>query len=371
MIYFDNSATSFYKPEIVKNTVIEAMDKYTANAGRSGHKPAQNVAEKIYLTREMLKNFFHAEDFEVVFTKNCTEALNLAILGSLKLGDHVIITMFEHNSVLRTLEKAKSFGVEVDIIDCSLRDFHKTVISRIKQNTKMLISTAVSNVTGDASDIKQLGEICHKNNIIFLVDGAQSSGHKEIDLKDSQVDMYAFSGHKGLLSLTGVGGLMLKKGTQLNPIIYGGTGTESENLNQPRDFPEGFESGTLPIVPILSLGAGLQYLQKNKIQIFQKEENLGWYLFSQLIKLPNIICYFDDGNRTVFSINVKKYDSGYVANFLNENYNICVRAGLHCAPMAHKFLGTLQLGGTVRISIDFFNSFEEIDVLISALKELC
>lgn len=370
MIYFDNSATSFYKPDIVKQKVIVAMEKYTANAGRSGHKPAQEVAEIVFNTREMVKNFFNAKNYEVIFTKNCTEALNLAILGTLKPGDHVITSMFEHNSVLRPLEYLKSKGVEVTYLDCELKDFASQFESAIKQNTKMLITTAMSNVTGDSVDISQIGLLCEKHNIIYLVDGAQASGHVDIDLTESCVDMYAFAGHKGLLAMTGVGGLVVKKGTILSPLIFGGTGTESERLIQPLDFPEGYESGTLPIIPIISLNAGISYLMANKILIYNKETKLSNYLSNKLMNLPFIDCYFDEGFRTVFSFNIKNMDSSYVANCLSENYDICVRSGLHCAPKAHKFLGTLNKGGAVRVSIDFFNTKEEIDRLINALQEI-
>ncbi|MBR1988168.1 MAG: aminotransferase class V-fold PLP-dependent enzyme [Clostridia bacterium] len=229
MIYFDNSATSFYKPEIVKQRVMVALEKFTANAGRSGHKPSQDVAEIVYDTREMVKNFFGAKNYEVIFTKNCSEALNLAILGTLKSGDHVITTMFEHNSVLRPLEYLKSKGVEVSYLDCELKDLDTKIVSHIKSNTKMLITTAMSNVTGDITNIERLGLICEKYNIIYLVDGAQASGHIDINLTDSYVDMFTFSGHKGLLSLTGVGALVVKKGTILSNILLVEQGQKVRN----------------------------------------------------------------------------------------------------------------------------------------------
>lgn len=370
MIYFDNSATSFYKPEIVKQRVMVALEKFTANAGRSGHKPSQDVAEIVYDTREMVKNFFGAKNYEVIFTKNCSEALNLAILGTLKSGDHVITTMFEHNSVLRPLEYLKSKGVEVSYLDCELKDLDTKIVSHIKSNTKMLITTAMSNVTGDITNIERLGLICEKYNIIYLVDGAQASGHIDINLTDSYVDMFTFSGHKGLLSLTGVGALVVKKGTILSNILFGGTGTESEKLIQPQEFPEGYEVGTLPIIPIVSLNAGMSYIMSNKTLIYDKENKLGNYFYKNLIDLPFVDCYFSDGDRNVFSFNIKNMDCSYVANKLDEDYSICVRSGLHCAPLTHKFLGTFSKGGTVRVSIDFFNSKAEIDRFVQALIEI-
>ncbi len=370
MIYFDNSATSFNKPDEVKQKVIVAMEKYTANAGRSGHKPAQEVAEIVFDTREIVKNFFSAKNYEVIFTKNCTEALNLAIMGTLKPGDHVITTMFEHNSVLRTLEYLKNYGVKVTYLDCELKDLHIEFARHVRPSTKMLITTAISNVTGDKTDLSTMGRLCEKNNIIYLVDGAQSSGHIDIDLNESCIDMYAFAGHKGLFSLTGVGGLILKRGTILSPIMFGGTGTESEKLVQPQDIPEGFEAGTLPIIPIISLYEGIKYLMAHKTEIYKKELALGTYFAKKMKELPFVDCYFEDGDRTVFSFNIKNMDSSYVANILDENYGICVRSGLHCSPLAHKFLGTFLRGGTVRASLDFFNNYTEIDDFIDALIDI-
>ena len=370
MIYFDNAATSFNKPEDVKRKVIFAMEKYTANAGRSGHKPSQEVSEMIFDTREIVKNFFGAKEYNVIFTKNCTEALNLAIMGTLKSGDHVITTMFEHNSVLRTLENLKKFGVKVTYLDCELKDLPNQFEKHIKPITKMLITTAISNVTGDKTDLLSMGRLCEKHNIIYLVDGAQSSGHIDIDLTEYGIDMYAFAGHKGLYALTGVGGLIIKSGAILNPIIFGGTGTESEKLDQPQEIPEGYEAGTLPIIPIISLHEGLKYLMSHKIDIYEKEFELGRYFSSKMKELPFVDCYFDDGNRSVFSFNIKNMDSSYVANVLDENYNICVRSGLHCSPLAHKFLGTFSKGGAVRVSLDFFNTYAEIDEFINALIEI-
>ena len=230
MIYFDNSATSFYKPEHVKNSIIRALNKYTANPGRSGHKLSIATAEIIYETREIIKEFFHAGDYDVVFTKNCTEALNLAICGTLKPGEHVITTIYEHNSILRPLKFLEDKGVEVSIIDCEMSELAEKIESEIKANTKLIITTALSNVTGEVCDITKIGNICKERNILYLVDGAQASGHIEIDLKKSNIDMYSFSGHKGLLSVTGVGGLIIKRGVKLEPVIFGGTGTESENF---------------------------------------------------------------------------------------------------------------------------------------------
>ncbi len=367
MIYLDNSATSFVKPKIVKDAVIRALNTLTANPGRSGHYLSQNIAQQVFETREKLKKFFNAPNHEVVFTKNCTEALNLALRGFLKSGDHVITTCYEHNSVLRTLKSMENMGVEVTIMDCSLKDFAHVFEQKIKQNTTLVVTTHVSNVTGEITDVKTVGKLCKKHGINYLVDGAQSCGHLEVDLQNSNITFLTFSGHKGLLSITGVGGLIVKKGTKLNPLIFGGTGTDSKNLVQPTDFPEGYESGTLPTIPIVSLSAGLDFLTKNFNKIKQKESSLSLYTYSELKKLPFVELYSTENSTNVFAFNIIGQDDAVVSNELNEKFNICVRAGKHCSPLIHQKLGT---SGAVRVSVDFNNTKKEIDALIFALKHI-
>ena len=369
MVYFDNAATSFVKPQYVKNVVMSAMENYTANPGRSGHKYSFMVAEKIFNVRENIKKFFNCYDFSVIFTKNCTEALNLAIFSTLKKGDHVITTCYEHNSVLRPLEKLKESGVEVTVLNCNLADVHREVEQKLKLNTKLIITTFVSNVTGEVCNVKAVGEICKRYNILYLVDGAQASGHMEIDLTDINVDMLAFAGHKGLLALTGVGGLIVKDIQKISPILFGGTGTKSENLIQPNDSEEDFEAGTLSSISILSLGAGVEFLIKNFEKIIKKEQNLSKYLYNSLKKLNFIELYSKEDSQNVFSFNIKNVDSVMVSNILNERFSIAVRSGLHCAPLIHKKLNTIK-SGAVRVSLDFNNTKLEIDYLIKALTEI-
>lgn len=369
MIYFDNAATSLLKPYSVKRAVIDALDNYTANPGRSGHFRSMMVAEKIFDTREMLKHFFNANDYEVIFTKNCTEALNLAILGTLKAKDHIIVSCYEHNSVLRTLEHLKKDGIEVTMIYSDLNDFSNHLEESIKVNTKMVICTMVSNVTGESSDVESIGNFCQKHKLIYLADGAQASGHIKIDLTNSNIDLFCFAGHKGMMSITGVGGLVVKKGIKLSPIMFGGTGTESENLNQPDAIPEGFEAGTLPSIPIISLKAGVEFLEKNFSKIIEKEEKLTNYLYNSLKNLKFLTIYSKDDSKNVISFNMKNLDSSYLSDLLDEKFQICVRAGLHCAPLIHKKLDTINTG-TVRVSLDYNNRFEEIDRLVYALKSI-
>lgn len=368
MIYFDNAATSFHKPMEVKNKVINSMNNLTANPGRSGHNLSMRVAEEIFEVRESVKKFFGADGYDVIFTKNCTEALNLAILGYLKQGDHVIASCYEHNSVLRPLEYLKGKVVDVTILDCDMRDLPNEIEKAIRENTKLVITTQVSNVTGDVCDVDKVGKICRAKNIRYLVDGAQSAGHMRIDLDDVGIDMFSIAGHKGLLSLTGVGALIVRQGIKLDPILFGGTGTDSINLTQPIDSIEGFESGTVATISILSLGAGIKFLSKNFEKIIKKEEILSKYLYNSLKKLDFLKIYSKPNTSNVVLFNMDNCDSSSLGNYLNDA-GICVRSGLHCAPLVHKHLGTLEVGA-VRVSIDFNNRFEEIDKLVDVLNRL-
>ncbi len=368
MIYLDNAATSFYKPLEVKRAINNALNNFTANPGRSGHDLSNKVAEEIFFTREVVKNFFHAPNHQVVFTKNCTESLNLAIRGVLKAGDHVICTIYEHNSALRTLTFLESVGVEVTILDCDMADVSNKLIEKIKNNTRLVITTHISNVTGDICDVDEVAKICKQHKILYLVDGAQSCGHVEIDLERSGVDLFAFAGHKGCLAITGVGGLLIHNSIKLSPIMFGGTGTESDNLRQPIDIPEGLEAGTIPTIPILSLKAGIEYVDKNFEIIIKNEEILSKYAYFSLIKLKFLEIYSKSTAKNVFSFNLDKIDASVVANELNERFNICVRAGLHCAPLIHKRLNGGK--GAVRVSLDFNNTREEIDYLLMALTKI-
>ena len=369
MIYFDAAATSFYKPEIVKKSVVEAMNTLTANPGRGGHSPSIRAGELVFNARENVKNSFGANEYDVIFTKNCTEALNLAIMGSVGAGDHVITTSYEHNSVLRPLFFLKSRGVETTFLDCEMTDLPREIEQAIKTNTKLIVVTATSNVTGEVSDFSKIGEVAKKHGVRLLVDGAQSSGHIDVDLSNSGVDMYAFAGHKGLMSITGVGGLIVRKGLKLNPILFGGTGTDSINLAQPVESIEGFEAGTLPTIPIASLNAGINFLNKNFSEIKKIEQNLSKKIYFALKNLNFIKLYSKENSSNVFSFNVLDYDSSLIADILNEDYNICVRAGLHCAPLVHKKLKTVNQGA-VRVSIDHNNNEREIAYLLHALNEI-
>ena len=365
MIYLDNAATSYYKPYEVKRVVNMALNLYTANAGRGGYKLANMCAEKIYEVREKVLKLFNANNHTCIFTSGCSSALNLAILGTVQQGGHIVVSFLEHNSILRPLEYLKSTGkIDYTVVESvNENDFEKA----IKPNTYMIITTQVSNVTGQRLNIQSINNICKKYKILHLVDTAQGAGHIFEDL--NCVDMIAFAGHKGLLGIGGVGGLIVSNNVALKPIMFGGTGTFSESLIQPTDKPEGFEVGTMPIIPIISLSAGIDYLVNNKQYILQKEQKLNQYLMEKLEELDFIIPYFSLGSIGVYSFNIKGLDSSFVSDILNERFNICTRSGLHCAPLVHKHLGTQNIGA-VRVSINFDNSFNDINQLVLALKKI-
>ena len=365
MIYLDNAATTYYKPYSVKQAVNEALNLYTANAGRGGHKLAQLSAEKIYEVREKVLKFFDANNHTCIFTSGCTSALNLAILGSVKQGGHIITTYLEHNSVLRPLEYLKSLG-KIDYSIVENIDI-QNVERQIKSNTYMIITTQASNVTGEVIDVKGINQLCKKYNLLHLVDTAQGGGHIFDSLND--IDMIAFAGHKGLYGLGGVGGLIVKNNVELNPIKFGGTGTMSESLIQPTSFPEGFEVGTLPNIPIISLGAGIDYVIKNKNYIINKQKILHTAITEMFDNLDFITKYYDKNSLGVYSFNVGELDSSYVSDYLNEMFGICTRSGLHCAPLVHKHFGT-QDRGMVRVSFSSDNNLEDIKKLERALKTL-
>ena len=365
MIYFDNAATTYYKPLQVKQEVNKAMNLYTANAGRGSHKLAQLSAGKIFDVREKMLKFFNANNHTCIFTSGCTSALNLAILGSAKAGGHVITTYLEHNSVLRPLQHLKDKGV----IDYTVLDdiSEASFEHAIKTNTYMIVNTLASNVTGQRLNVKMINGVCKKHNLIHLVDTAQGAGHIFEDI--SMVDMIAFAGHKGLYGLGGVGGLIVNNNIKLKPIIFGGTGTMSESLIQPDVAPEGFESGTLANIPIISLGAGVDYVNENKKYITTKEDQINRYMRNMLDGLDFITPYYDKDSVGVYSFNVMDYDSGFVSDYLGQKFGICTRSGLHCAPLVHKHFGTLDRG-MVRVSISSDNTIEEINVLKRALLSL-
>ncbi|NLX61404.1 MAG: aminotransferase class V-fold PLP-dependent enzyme [Tissierellia bacterium] len=376
MIYFDNGATTFPKPDIVYDAVMKAMKEYGANPGRSGHKLAIRMGREIYETRELLAKLFNIDNpMNIIFTYNCTESLNLAIKGILSKGDHVITSSMEHNSVLRPLFSLEKEGVELTIVNANPEGKIRVedIVINIKDNTKLIVITHVSNLTGTIMPIEEIGKIAREKGIYFLVDAAQSAGVYDIDVKRMNIDMLAFPGHKGLLGPQGTGGLYIREGLLLKEIKQGGTGSFSHVLDQPDIFPDRYESGTLNGPGIIGLGAGVKYIFNRGIENIRKhEEELTKHFLEGLSKIDKVKIYGPLNEKeqgAVVSINIGNEDSSDISFILDEKYDIQVRPGLHCAPLAHKTIGTFEQG-VVRFSFGPFNTHDELDYALKAIREI-
>ena len=374
MIYVDNSATTNIKPKSVIKAVNLALTKYSANPGRAGHNLAIETAVEIASIREKVASFLGApKPSNVVFTSGCTEALNLAILGTAQAGGHVIATCNEHNSVLRPLFHLQQNGViELSIVTPKNKDkiTREDIEKHIKPNTYLVCTNHISNVDGMIADVDAIGEMCAENCILYLVDAAQSCGHVKINMQKSNIDMLAIAPHKGLYAPQGIGVLAFSQRAKIKPIKFGGTGTESISTTQPKTSPECYESGTVATPNIFGLGAGIDFVKENFDLINQKIEDLTTYLCYELGKIPNVICYtHPDNSHGVIGFNIEKMESEKVSQILNDKYSIYTRSGLHCAPLKHKHLETLNQG-IVRISLSYFNTFSEIIQIIKAIKKI-
>ena len=375
MIYLDNASTTNKKPLCVKLAQIKAMTKkYCANPGRSSHNISINAGNIVFETRELLKNFFNVKNVEnVIFTSGCTEALNLAIFGTVQKGGNVVYTSNEHNSVARPLEYLKNKKlITTTLVETNSQGFvnPKDIENAITGDTYLVVVNHTSNVTGATSDIEKIGKICKKKNILFLVDGAQSAGHQKIDMQKMNISMLAVAGHKGLLASQGVGALMFDENIKIQPLKFGGTGTFSEQLLPPTNYPEGLEAGTCPTPAIFTLNAGIKYLNKHFDKINHKIQNLTEYLLNELYSKKGIKIYTQKNcHNGVVSFTVDNMATSEVVDYFNKN-KICVRSGLHCAPLCHKKLGTIKNGGTIRVSISSFNKKYEIKKFLKLLDKL-
>lgn len=372
MIYFDNAATSGHKPQTVINAVNYAMKNLSANPGRSGHKASVMTSDMVYNTRKKLADFFGAEGAEqVVFTQNCTQSINFVIKGILKKGDHVLVSNLEHNAVMRPLYK---MGINYDTVTV-FNDENDTIMdfeNKIKSNTKLVIMTAASNVTGQILPFGEIGKICHKRGIYFCLDGAQGAGVLPINMQKMHIDYLCIAPHKGLYSPMGIGVLICRKPIE-NTIIEGGTGSSSLNFSQPDILPEMLESGTLNVPAIAGLSAGLDFVKQIGIEsIYKKEMRLLKMFYEGLRKNQKIVLYTEDPvmhkYAPVIPFNLQGVPSERAAEIL-DNHSIAVRAGLHCAPLAHKTMSTTDFG-TLRASFSVFNNENEVFRAINTLKNV-
>ncbi len=380
-IYLDNAATSFPKPPETLAAMQAFHSEIGANPGRSGHGRSIDAGRVMYETREALAGLFHMDDpLCVVLTKNATEALNIALLGALAPGDHAITTSMEHNSVMRPLRHLESRGVELSVIDCSPRgelnpdDLQKA----FRKNTKMVVMTHASNVTGTIQPVAEVGRsVREKDGVLFCVDAAQTSGALPIDVEAMQIDLLAVTGHKSLYGPQGTGALYIRKGVEkkISPLMMGGTGSRSEFEVHPDFMPDKYESGTPNALGFAGLCAGLNFIANQSIlAIRNKEMELTARFLEALSDLRSEVTIYgpaDAARQTaVVSFNLKDVTVSDASLFFEEKYGILCRPGLHCAPSAHRTLGTFPQG-TIRFSFGFFNTNAEVDEAVCAVKALC
>ena len=370
MIYLDNAATTFPKPEQVIRSVEFCQRNFAANPGRGGHRLSEAAGHTVFETREKLGLMFNCDSENVIFTSNCTEAINFALKGILKKGDHVIISSLEHNSVLRPLEKMRSKGlISYDIAFINPRDEKKTLQNfeeLINSRTKMIMCCHVSNVFGTVLPIEKIGKIAKKHNLIFGIDAAQSAGTFSVDMKKMNISFLCLPGHKGLFGPMGTGALLLEKGLSIDSLIEGGTGSMSLEINQPEFLPDRLESGTLNLPGIAGLLSGIKFIESvgGTKAIKDKEAELIDILKEDLYSIKNVEI-FDSMHTSlkssVLSFRVRDMHSERTARFLDEQ-DIAIRAGYHCSLLAHECYRTSDTG-TVRVSPGFFNSKKDIKTL--------
>lgn len=378
MIYFDNAATSFPKPPEVSRAVYKCLNEFGGNPGRSGHKMSISAAKIVYNMREIVAQFFGFGDPErVILTKNCTESLNIAIFGVMRNGGNAIISNFEHNSVVRPLEHLRKNSIcNYKIAKASLENpeiFALEFEKLIDSETKMIICTHASNVTGKIAPIREISRICKRHGIIFCLDAAQTAGIVDIDMDKNGIDILCCPGHKSLLGPTGTGLLLVQKNVDLYPFIFGGTGSISVNLNMPDFYPDMLESGTVNVVGAAGLAAGISYINRIGIDgIYDHEMKLAQQFYSRLYDMPNILLYSSNPRKdfavSTLSFNVKGKTCTEVSEILDSK-NIAVRSGLHCAPLAHRFIGTSEMG-TVRASFSNFNTLNQIDYACNVIYSI-
>ena len=375
MIYFDNAATTLRKPPCVVQAVVEAMGSL-GNSGRGVHSGALEASRIIYDTRAALAQLFGAESPErIAFTANSTESLNIAIKGLLNPGDHVITTALEHNSVLRPLFELEDRGAELTILPADpmgnicYEDFEK----EIRPNTKAIVTTHGSNLTGNLLAIDKIGAIAKKHGIVYIVDASQTAGVFPIDVQKMHIDILCFTGHKGLLGPQGTGGIYVREGVNLRPLLSGGSGVQTYLRAHPPQMPTALEAGTLNGHGIASLGAAIRYLQETGLDTIRaKEQELMLAFYEAVRQIPGITVYgdFTTSHRcAIVALNIRDYDSGEVSDALSSEYGIATRPGAHCAPLMHKALGTVEQGA-VRFSFSHYNTNEEIKIAVAALQEL-
>lgn len=376
MIYFDNSATTFPKPIEVTENTFDFIRQNCANPGRSAHKMSVESSRQVFECRLEIAELFNIKDVNrIAFTKNCSEAINIGLFSVIEEKDHIITSVLEHNSIIRALEHLKyTKNIEITYLkpnkDLVITD--EIVKEHIRDNTKMIVLNHANNLIGTFNDIYNIGKLAKKNNIIFLVDIAQSAGKKNIDVQSMNIDILCAPGHKSLYGFTGTGFIYADEKIALKPLLYGGTGSFSDEIGQPEVMPDKLETGTLNLVGIKSLLEGVKWIKSVGIErIMSKENSITHYMLSSLLEIDELIVYTPKNQELagIVSFNIKGLDSSYVAGVLDSKYDIATRSGLHCNPFGHKYLDTLKTG-FVRASLSYFNDTDEIDKFVNAIRQI-
>lgn len=375
-VYLDNASTTFPKPKIVTDSIYEYLTNVGGNANRSTSSNSLASNKEVLMARQKIADFFNFDKIEnVIFTNNITTSLNILIKGILKKGDHVLTSSIEHNSVIRPLISCKeSIGIDLEFVKANKNSFinPSDFEAKIKPNTKLIVLTHASNVTGCIQPIKEIGAICKKHNIFFIIDTAQSAGTVKIDFNEVNASALAFTGHKSLLGPQGIGGFIISDefNEACSPFIEGGTGSLSHDIYQPTFLPDKFESGTLNIPGIVGLSRGIDFINEIGLEnIKSHNTNLYKKLVSGLLELGYTV-YGDlscNNSTTSISFNLENVDPSELSFYLDSN-GISNRSGLHCAPKTHKTIGTFPLG-SVRLSISYFNTIEEIEYALKILSD--
>lgn len=376
-IYLDNAATSYPKPQGVAESVKRFMDEIGASSGRGAHRKALEADGLVFNTRKSLAKLFNIKNpSRICFTSNVTEALNLAIYGLLDDGDRVITSGLEHNSVWRPLCRMREErNIDLVKIECDAEGNLnlESYLEEVNHGARLVIMLHASNVVGLVLPIRDIGRIAHEYGAVFLVDSAQTAGVLPVDVEKDNIDMLAFTGHKGLMGPMGTGGLYIKENLEIKPLIEGGTGGQSILERQPIELPERFEAGTLNVPGIVGLGVAVEFILKEGVKkIREHEKKLTRQLLKGLDEIANVKVYGPrDAEKVVgvVSMNIEGIEPQEVGYVLDEVYEIMVRTGLHCSPLAHKTIGTIDCG-TLRISPGYFNNEQDIDNLLIAIKEV-
>lgn len=375
LIYLDHAATTMKKPECVIRAVTDALSS-VGNSGRGVHGAALDASRIVFETRMLAAQLFGAEDpSSIAFTMNSTEALNIALFGLLNPGDHVITTAAEHNSVLRPLYVLEKQGVELSILPCDkkgvfdIEGFEK----EIRDNTRLIVCTHGSNLTGNLTDLQAVGDIAHRHGLLFVVDASQTAGVFPIDVQKQHIDVLCFTGHKSLLGPQGTGGLYVRPGLTVRPLLSGGSGVQTYLKEHPGEMPTALEAGTLNIHGLAGLRASLSYIEEQGMDALrEKELELMWAFYTGVSEIPGVTVYGDFSSHLrcpIVSLNIQDYDSSRVADVLMEEYRIATRPGAHCAPLMHQALGTVEQGA-VRFSFSHSNTMEEVEKALEAVREI-